>query len=85
MSWPVRELLLTELFVCVRRESIWRTSRFRLACALNLVVFRAAVDHELDEDELVQARLRGDVPTVPVPYLFLVRVCSAHGVMVRTN
>ena len=55
------------------------------ACALNLVVFRAAVDHELDEDDLVQARLRGDVPAVPVHYLFLVRVCSAHGVMVRTN
>jgi hypothetical protein len=36
----------------------------------------AAGDHELDEDEVVQAQVRGDVPAVHVHLPFLSRVST---------
>ena len=52
-----------------------------------VLLFRAAADHELAEDEVVQARLRGDVPALHVHLPLLPRVSAllyllmCHGTM----
>jgi len=45
---------------------------------LGAVIVRAAADHELDEDEVVQAQVRGDVPAVHVHLPLLPRVSALY-------
>jgi len=46
-----------------------------------VLLFRAAADHELAEDEVVQARLRGDVPALHVHLPLLPRVSGLYLLM----